>query len=60
MRSGSFGCGQAITHRQALVEGVPDLSIPIPKSGSLSGLVENSTTRGVFFTQLEFSSQSLP
>jgi hypothetical protein len=26
----------------------------------LSGLVENSTARGVFFTQLEFSSHWLP
>lgn len=48
---------QAITRRQALVDGAPDLSISIPKSGSLTGLVENSTARGVFFTQLEFSAE---
>ena len=27
-----------------------------PKSGSFSGLVENGTARGVFFTKLEVSS----
>jgi hypothetical protein len=32
------------------------LSIPIHKSGAFSGLVENGTGRGVFFTKLAVSS----
>jgi hypothetical protein len=41
---------QAITRRQALVDGAPDLSIPIHKFGDVSDLFENSTSRGVFFS----------
>ena len=50
------GVWHAITRRQALVDG----QFQSPNLALSRDLVENSTARGVFFTQLEFSSQSLP
>src|SRR5580658_3576655 len=44
------------SHVRGLCRKGLDLSIPIHKSGAFSGLVENGTGRGVFFTKLAVSS----